>query len=313
MQNENLIIDVNHLSKNFAGKPAVIDVSLQVKRGEIFGFLGPNGSGKTTTIRMLCGLLTPDKGSGTCLGYDVLTQTKLIKQHVGYIPQFFGLYKQLTVSENLLLMAELYGILDRERKVNDMMHQLDLYGRKDQLSGTLSGGLKQRLSLAAALIHEPFLLLLDEPTASVDPASRRDFWELMHNLSAEGMTILLSSHTMDEVERCHRIAYICNGQLLLSGKIKEIIQNIKLTTWKVQGSNLTLLAKQLQITPGVDQVITFFDTLHVSGRDEDALKEAVKLYINNPNFTWELTEATLEDAFIWLSRNQPLKLEEREQ
>lgn len=298
---QNLIIDVHHLSKSFAGKAAVNDVSLQVKRGDIYGFLGPNGSGKTTVIRMLCGLLTPDSGTGTCLEYDIRTDTKFIKQHIGYIPQFFGLYKQLTIYENLLFVAELYGVIDRKIKVEIIMNQLSLTSRRDQLSGTLSGGWKQRLSLAAALIHEPLLLILDEPTASVDPKSRRDFWELMHSLASEGMTILLSSHNMDEVERCNEIAYICNGDILLNGKIKNIVQSVKLTTWRVKGKNLPLLVKQLQATPGVAQVITFFDTIHVTSDNSVLLEQAIKPYRQNKRFEWEQAESELEDVFIWLS------------
>ena len=250
---------------------------------------------------MLCGLLTPSGGSGTCLGYDILTQSALVKRHVGYIPQFFGLYKQLTVYENLLFMAELYGVLNRKNKVNNMLSQLELTSRKDQLAGSLSGGWKQRLSLAAALIHEPFLLLLDEPTANIDPHSRRDFWEIMHGLSAEGITVLLSSHNMDEVQRCNSIAYINDGRVLMSGKIRDIIDSVRLVTWKVQGKNLPLLAKQLHQTPGVEQVITFYDALHVSGRNQADLDNGIKPFLNNPNFNWELIQASLDDTFVWLS------------
>jgi ABC-2 type transport system ATP-binding protein len=301
MTKENFIIDVHHLQKSFNGLLAVKDISLQVNRGEIFGFLGPNGSGKTTTIRMLCGLLTPQAGSGFCLGYDILTESKSIKKHVGYIPQYFSLYKSLTVAENIHLMAELYGITNRKKRVADLMDKLGLLSRKDQLSGTLSGGWKQRLSLACALVYEPFLLLLDEPTASVDPKSRREFWQIMQELSAEGITILLSSHNMDEVEQCHRIAYVYYGTLLMTGSIHDIIKNINLCTWQVSGDNLVLLAKQLEATPGIDQVIPFFDTLHVSGKDHDALNKAVAPFFNKGTYLWQLSEATLDDVFIWLS------------
>lgn len=297
-----LIIDVHHLEKKFKDNTAVSDVSLEVKYGEIFGFLGSNGAGKTTTIRMLCGLLTPDRGRGTCLGYDILTESDKIKKHVGYIPQFFGLYKQLTVYENLMFIAELYGVLNRKIKVNSVMNQLDLTSKRNQLSGSLSGGWKQRLSLAAALVHDPFLLILDEPTASVDPKTRRDFWEIMYNLSAQGMTILLSSHNMDDVQRCNKIAYISNGQLLMHGKIDDIIQHVNLHTWKVTGKNLTLLAEQLQKLPEIDQVVTFYDSLHISGRDKEILDKAIEPYRNNPNFKWETTDAKLEEVFIWLSK-----------
>lgn len=301
LSDDNLIIDVHHLQKSFKGQMAVKDISLQVKRGEIFGFLGPNGSGKTTTIRMLCGLLTPDGGNGNCLGYNILTESKSIKKHVGYIPQYFSLYKSLTVYENILLIAEIYGITDRKEKVIDLLDKLGLLSRKDQISGTLSGGWKQRLSLACALIYEPFLLLLDEPTASVDPKSRRDFWQIMHELSAEGITILLSSHNMDEVQRCHRIAYVYFGTLLMTGTINDIIENVNLATWQVKGSNLTLLAKQLEATPGVDQVIPFFDTLHVSSKDHDALNKAIYPLMNKGTYSWQPAESTLDDVFIWLS------------
>ena len=258
MREHNYVIDVKHLCKKFKNLTAVKDISLSVQRGEIFGFLGPNGSGKTTTIRMLCGLLTPTSGSGTCMGYDILKESAKIKRHVGYIPQFFGMYKTLTVYENLSFIAELYGTVDRKEKIIHIMNQLNLTSLQKQLAGTLSGGWKQRLSLAAALLHDPFLLLLDEPTASVDPKSRREFWELMHGFAAEGMTILLSSHNMDEVEHCNHIAYISEGRLMMSGKIHEIINNVNLTTWQVKGANLPLLARQLQSIPAIDQVMTFF-------------------------------------------------------
>ncbi len=304
MPEQNLIIDVANLQKKFNNLLAVKDISIQVKRGEIVGFVGPNGSGKTTCIRMLCGLLTPDGGTGTCLGYNILTQSKLIKQHVGYIPQYFSLYKSLTVYENILFTAELYGVLNRKEKVIDLMDQLGLLSRKDQLSGTLSGGWKQRLSLACGLIHDPLLLLLDEPTASVDPKSRRDFWEIMHELSAEGMTILLSSHNMDEVERCHSITYVCMGELLMSGHIRDIISTVNLRTWQVTGQNLVMLSKQLDATPGIDLVITFFDTLHVSSKNHQEIDKALIPYIKNMAYKWKPTESTLDDVFIWLSKTE---------
>lgn len=307
MDNNNLIINVKNLGKKFEDQAAVVNVDLQVRPGEIYGFLGPNGSGKTTTIRMLCGLLTPDSGSGTCLGYDILTQSKAIRKHVGYIPQFFSLYKQLTVYENILFMAELYGVLDREHATNQIINHLDLTAKKNSLAGGLSGGWKQRLALACALIHQPFLLLLDEPTASVDAESRMDFWEIMRDLSAEGMTILLSSHNMDEIERCHRISYISDGHLLLTGKIKDIIRDLNLLTWRVQGKNLLLLAKQLEITPGVDQVTILLDSLHVSSKNHEALNQAIQPFQSNPNFTWKIIEPFLDDIFVWLTKKQSRK------
>ncbi|KTD83101.1 ABC transporter ATP-binding protein [Legionella waltersii] len=304
MTKGNLVIDAQHLHKSFNDLIAVKDISLQVNRGDIFGFLGPNGSGKTTTIRMLCGLLTPDYGSGTCLGYDIITQTDSIKRQVGYVPQHFSLYKQLTVYENIMLMAELYGITDRESRLYMLLDKLNLMSRKDQVAGTLSGGLKQRLSLACGLIHEPYLLLLDEPTASVDPSSRKEFWRVMHDLSDEGMTILLSSHNMDEVEHCDQIAYIADGELIMNGSIKDIINTVNLTTWQVKGNYLKLIAKQLEATPDIEQVISFHDSLHVSSRNKELLMEAIKPYQNKPDIHWTEIISTLDDVFVWLSHNK---------
>lgn len=304
MFENSFIIDVTHLGKKIDNREIVVDVNLQVNAGEIYGFLGPNGSGKTTTIRMLCGLLTPDSGTGTCLGYNILTQTKIIRRYVGYVPQFFSLYKQLTVYENLMFMAELHGVMDRESAVKKMMYNLSLTSRQNQLAGRLSGGWKQRLALACALIHQPFLLLLDEPTASVDAQSRMDFWNVMHDLSNEGITILLSSHNMDEIERCHRISYISNGHQLLDGKIADILQHINLLTWAVHGKNIPLLAKQLEVTPGVEQVTTLLDSLRISSKDHEALNSAIKPYQANPNFSWSITKTSLDDIFLWMTRNQ---------
>lgn len=310
MTKDNLVIDVHHLQKKFKKLTAVKDISLQVKKGEIFGFFGPNGSGKTTSIRMLCALLVPQSGSGTCLGYNILTESKLIKKQVGYIPQYFSLYKTLTVYENILFMAELHGISNRKEKITQLMDRLDLLSRKDQISGTLSGGWKQRLSLACALIYEPQLLLLDEPTASLDPKSRHDFWKIMHALSSEGITILLSSHNMDEVEHCHRIAYICNGTVLMTGSIKEIIKTVNLTTWQISGSNLICLAKQLESTPGIDQVTAYSHTLHVSSKNQARLNAALTPFLDDHAYSWKPTESSLDDVFIWLSTHAtPIELE----
>ena len=256
---------------------------------------------------MICGLLTPDSGHGTCIGYDILTQSKSIRKHVGYIPQFFSLYKQLTVYENIIFMAELYGVQDREQAARRLMSHLGLASRKNQLAGGLSGGWKQRLALACALIHQPFLLLLDEPTASVDAKSRMEFWDIMRELSADGVTVLLSSHNMEEIERCHRISYISNGKMLLSGDIKTIIRGIDLLTWKVEGKNLLLLAKQLEMSPGVDQVTMYLDTLHVSGKDHNLLNQAIEPFKTNPNFNWTIIEPFLDDVFVWMTQNQSSK------
>ncbi len=203
-----LAIDVERLNKSFGHKHVVKDFSLQVRRGEIYGFLGPNGSGKTTSIRMLCGLLKPDSGHGTCLGYDVIGETAAIKREVGYMTQGFSLWEDLTIRENLDFVARMYGMKDRRSAVSHAIEQLGLGSRRDQLAGALSGGWKQRLALAACMLHRPKLLLLDEPTAGVDPQARRDFWEEIHALAAGGISVLVSTHYMDEAERCHRLAYI---------------------------------------------------------------------------------------------------------
>src|SRR5882724_6466619 len=228
-------IDVAGVTKKFGSKIVVDAVSLQVRRGEIYGFLGPNGSGKTTFIRMLCGLLTPDAGSGTCLGFDVRTQQSEIKRHVGYMTQKFSYYEDLTIRENLDFIARVYAVPDRAAAVQHSLDRLGLANRSHQLAGQLSGGWKQRLALAACLIHSPRLLLLDEPTAGVDPKARRDFWEHIHQLAAEGLTVLITTHYMDEAERCHRLAYLAYGKLLARGTLAEVIDHVGLTTWSVKG------------------------------------------------------------------------------
>lgn len=301
MVSENWIIDVKNLQKNFGDFKAVKNIDLQVKAGEIFGFLGPNGSGKTTTLRMLCGLLTPDAGSGTCLGFDIITQSREIKNNIGYIPQHFGLYKQLTVYENLEFITNMYSIKNPRKKILKIIDDLGLAPYKSKLAKNLSGGWKQRLSLAAALIHKPLLLLLDEPTASVDLKSRRDFWEFMYILSREGITILLSSHNMDEVERCDRLCYVNLGRILMTGTIKDIINKVGLITWHVRGTNLSLLAKQLKEIDGIEQVVTFLDKLHVSSTNEADFLKHVGPYMANQNYEWTKMPTTLEDAFVFLS------------
>lgn len=299
MHKEN-VIEVKDLTKSFNGKPAVNGIDLTVKRGEIFGFLGPNGSGKTTTIRMLCGLLTPDKGQGHCLGYDVLTQSYEIKKHVGYMSQRFTLYEDLTIRENIQFMGNLYQISDFEQKVNDCIGQLGLRDRQNQLAGTLSGGWKQRLALSVALLHSPQLLLLDEPTAGVDPKARRDFWQEIHALSKNGITTLVSTHYMDEAERCHRLAYIMDGNLLVTGTMEEIIRHTRLKTWLVSGPNLGRLSEELEGRPGVEQVAAFGNSLHISGQDESQLLASLKPFMEKERYEWLQIQPSLEDAFISL-------------
>lgn len=305
MQNksENYVIDVFGLNKSFAGKPAVIEVALQVKRGEIFGFLGPNGSGKTTTIRMLCGLLTPDSGQGHCLGYDIIDESFLIKLNVGYMTQRFSLYEDLTIYENLDFMARIYNVPNRSQKVAEVIEELGLTHRLNQLAGALSGGWKQRIALAAALLHEPKLLLLDEPTAGVDPQARRDFWDQIHKLSTQGITTLVSTHYMDEAERCNRLAFIAYGHLLRQGTLAEIIEQTQLMTWAVTGGDLTALEDQLFHLPGIEQVTMFGNTLHVSGSDSKAMQASLQPFLQDSNYHWQAIQPGLEDIFINLSQS----------
>jgi len=216
-------IDVTEINKSFGDKHVVKDLTLQVPRGQIFGFLGPNGSGKTTSIRIICGLLTADSGSGTCLGYDVMRQSAEIKREVGYMTQRFSLWEDLTIRENMDFVARMYGMAGRPAAVTRAIEDLGLTSRQDQLAGALSGGWKQRLALAACLLHQPRLLLLDEPTAGVDPKARRDFWDELHRMCELGMTVLVSTHYMDEAERCHQLGYIAYGRLLALGTAAELL------------------------------------------------------------------------------------------
>jgi ABC-2 type transport system ATP-binding protein len=293
-------IDVQGLSKSFCGREVVHDLSMQVKRGSIYGFLGPNGSGKTTTIRMLCGLLTPDSGEGTCLGYDIRRDAEKIKLKVGYMTQRFSLYQDLSVRENLEFVARLYGVPNARTAAREMIKRLGLSGREEQLAGELSGGWKQRLALGACTLPNPQLLLLDEPTAGVDPKARRDFWNEIHALAAEGLTVLVSTHYMDEAERCHEIAYIAYGHLLARGTVEEVIAHSQLTTFTVTGDDLQHLGEKLQGGPGVDMVAPFGASLHVSGRDKAALEATIAPWRNKAGLKWQLSAPSLEDVFIEL-------------
>ena len=292
-----IAIDVHGLTKSFGDRVVVRDLSMQVRKGTIYGFLGPNGSGKTTTIRMITGLLTPDKGEGTCLGYNIRTQADEIKLHVGYMTQRFSLYQDLTVAENLEFVARLYLMKDPVQAARDMIDRLGLKGRENQLAGELSGGWKQRLALGACTLPSPQLLLLDEPTAGVDPKARREFWDEIHSLAAEGLTVLVSTHYMDEAERCHEIAYIAYGELLTHGTVDQVIRQAGLVTYDVSGK-LDGLLHELQHKPGVDMVAPFGNSLHVSGRDERKLDEAIAPYRDRKGLIWTRSEPTLEDVFI---------------
>jgi ABC-2 type transport system ATP-binding protein len=296
-----IAIEVEGLTKSFGGRKVVRDLSMRVRRGTIYGFLGPNGSGKTTTIRMLTGLLTPDEGRGTCLGYDIRTQAGEIKRHVGYMTQRFSLYQDLSVRENLEFVARLYGIAKPAAAARAMVERLGLGGREEQLAGELSGGWKQRLALGACTLPNPQLLLLDEPTAGVDPKARREFWNEIHALAADGLTVLVSTHYMDEAERCHEIAYIAYGVLLIHGTVAEVIANSHLATYTVSAANgegLGNLADDLAKLPGVDMVAPFGTSLHVSGRDAAALDTAIAPYREKAGLAWTHSQASLEDVFI---------------
>jgi ABC-2 type transport system ATP-binding protein len=296
-----IAIDVEGLTKSFGGRKAVRNLSMRVKRGQIYGFLGPNGSGKTTTIRMLCGLLTPDEGRGTCLGYDIRREADKIKRHVGYMTQRFSLYQDLSVRENLEFVARLYGVADPAAAARAMIERLGLDDRQGQLAGELSGGWKQRLALGACTLPNPQLLLLDEPTAGVDPKARREFWNEIHALAAHGLTVLVSTHYMDEAERCHEIAYIAYGVLLAHGTVDEVIAASHLVTYTVSarnGGGLTELAEQLSRRPGIDMVAPFGTSLHVCAREEAALEAAIAPYRARPDLTWTRSEPSLEDVFI---------------
>lgn len=304
-QPQEFAIDVHHLCKSFGHKIAVNDLSLQVKRGEIFGFLGPNGSGKTTSIRMMCGLLTPDSGSGTCLGFDIRSESDKIKRNVGYMTQRFSYWDDLSIRENLDFIARVYEMPDRQQQVNAALDELGLASRANQLAGALSGGWKQRLALAACMLHKPSLLLLDEPTAGVDPKARRDFWEAIHLLAAKGIAVLVSTHYMDEAERCHKLAYIAYSNLLAQGTAKEIIANQHLTTWSITASNLTHLSEQLRGMPGVEQTIVFGSTLHATGKDAALLEKSLLEATAGTSSLLEEIPTGLEDVFIHLMDKAP--------
>jgi len=294
------VIDVSGLTKAFADNVAVNQLSLTVERGEIFGFLGPNGSGKTTFIRMLCGLLRPDAGSGVCLGYDLLKEASEIKLRIGYMPQRFSLYEDMSIRENLDFVARIYGVPKRRAAVAEMIERMGLERYANRLAGALSGGWKQRLALAACLLHEPQLLLLDEPTAGVDPKARRNFWDDIYGLSAAGISTLVSTHYMDEAERCHRVAYLAYGNLLASGTADQLIAEANLTTWAVSGSGTHRLSEQLKGLSGVEIVIPFGNTLHVCGRDAALLEEQLEPYRGTGEYRWQAVATGLEEVFIAL-------------
>lgn len=296
MSTTDAAIDVRGLNKYFGDKHVVKDLSLSVGRGEILGFLGPNGSGKTTAIRMLCGLLTPDSGEGHCLGYDIRTQSDAIKRDVGYMTQKFSYWEDLSIRENLDFVARIYELANRKHVVDEALETLGLTSRASQLARALSGGWKQRLALAACMLRHPKLLLLDEPTAGVDPNARRDFWEELHELAAKGVSVLISTHYMDEAERCHKLAYIAYGNLLAQGSAKSIIDTQNLSTYEITGESLMDVSKSLEAHDAIEQTVIFGSTLHVSGKDPRAIETLLQSYIHKPIPT------SLEDVFIYLMR-----------
>ena len=298
------VIDVSGLTKRFGDKTVVDNISLRVRQSEIVGFLGPNGSGKTTTIRMLCGLLNPDAATGSCLGFDINRDAAQIKRQTGYMTQRFSFYEDLTIEENLDFVARLYDLRPRRQKVDEALARIGLHARRKQLAGSLSGGWKQRLALAACVMHQPKLLLLDEPTAGVDPQARREFWDAIHTLSDEGVTVLVSTHYMDEAERCHRIVYIMEGEILADGTIPELLAQTDLHTLEVRGEGMAALRAQLERLPAVGQVAPFGEALHVTGPDRNALLGAVAPFRDNAAWRWTEGETTLEDVFIHLMRRK---------
>ncbi|MGQ0741820.1 MAG: ATP-binding cassette domain-containing protein [Alphaproteobacteria bacterium] len=297
-----LAIDVKGLTKRFGRKVAVNEIDITVPEGEVWGFLGPNGSGKTTTIRMLCGLLRPDAGSGTCLGHDIRSETDLIKRDVGYMTQRFSYWEDLSIRENLEFVARMYDVAEAQARVDESIGRLGLTDRRQQLAGELSGGWKQRLALAACMLHEPKLLLLDEPTSGVDPQARRDFWDEIHRLSQLGLTVLVSTHYMDEAERCDRIVYISFGDIIARGTVADVIRQSGLITFVVEGEGARRLMEELERRPGAEHVAFFGAALHVSGRNRAALEAALAPYRSRPDLAIREEPPSLEDVFIHLQR-----------
>jgi len=291
------VIDVVGLVKRFGARTVVDGLDLTVARGEICGFLGANGSGKTTTIRMLCGLLRPDGGHGTCLGHDIITEAVQIRREAGYMTQRFSLYDDLTVFENLDFVASVYEMPGKRAAVNGMMERMGLTDRRDQLASQLSGGWKQRLALAACVLHTPKLLLLDEPTAGVDAKARREFWDLIHDMAGEGLTVLVSTHYMDEAERCKRVVYLAGGKIVVQGTGAEVAAASGLITFEATGGDVDLAARALRREPGVEAAAVFGRALHVAGTDRAALQAAIGR-VTVEGLTWTEVQPKLEDAFI---------------
>ena len=296
------VIDVHDLRKSYGARKVVDSLTLQVAAGEICGFLGANGSGKTTTIRMLCGLLTPDGGGGTCLGLDLMRDSRAIRRQTGYMTQRFSFYEDLTVFENLNFVASVYEMADRRRAVHDIMGRMGLEDRADQLAGELSGGWKQRLALAACVLHAPKLLLLDEPTAGVDAKARREFWDLIHDMASDGLTVLVSTHYMDEAERCTRIVYLNNGRIVIQGAPEDVVRDAGMVTYEATGPDPDAAARKLRQVPGIEAAAVFGSAVHIAGMDRAALQRATAAF--DPAFKWHEVEPGLEDVFIHLLKQK---------
>ena len=289
------VIDVRDLRKSFGARNVVEGLTLQVAKGEICGFLGANGSGKTTTIRMLCGLLVPDGGEGSCLGLDIRRDAALIRRQIGYMTQRFSYYEDLTVRENLDLVAGVYEMADGKAAVADIIARMGLAAYETHLAGHLSGGWKQRLALAACVLHRPKLLLLDEPTAGVDAKARREFWDLIHDLAGEGLTVLVSTHYMDEAERCNRIVYLAEGRIVVQGTSDEVVRQAALVIFETTGDGIDAVARRIRRKEGVEAAAVFGHALRVAGSDRAALQRAAGAF---PNLEWHEAEPRLEDVFI---------------
>ncbi|CAM2973197.1 Uncharacterized ABC transporter ATP-binding protein YbhF [Legionella pneumophila] len=291
-----IIIDVSGLAKSFNGINAVVNLNLQIEEGTIFGFLGPNGSGKTTSLRLLSGLIIPDKGQGRCLNLDLMTQTKLIQAQIGYMPQNFCLYQNLTVYENLDFIARIYQLKNRKERLTEIIELLALSDNQKRITATLSGGWKQRVALAAALLHKPRILLLDEPTSGIDPQSRLLIWAHIQSIVSKGVTVLLSTQHMDEAERCHQLVYMSAGEIIARGSVIEIIQSTGLHSWVVKGESFSRLKDILVNNPAI-QMIEKGNEMRISSIVDD-IHQVLDPFVLN-NYEIKKTDTTLEDAFIY--------------
>lgn len=298
-----LAIDVHGLRKSFGTRKVIDGLTLQVPEREICGFLGGNGSGKTTTIRLLCGLLKPDGGGGTCLGLDLIRDAPRIRALIGYMTQRFSFYPDLTVAENLDFVARLYRMAERRRAIGGVLARMGLADRADQLAGELSGGWKQRMALAACVLHRPRLLLLDEPTAGVDAKARREFWDLIHDLAADGITVLVSTHYMDEAERCERVVYLAGGRLIVQGTAAEVVQSARLVTFEASGAGVDEAVRFLRTMPGVETATVFGAELRIAGLDR-ALLQAAIARVADRRLVWREVEPRLDDVFIHMLKQQ---------